>query len=230
MPGSAFSRLWDTIKPPSGDQGPKKPLTAQQRKQRQMILYTLGVIALGAIGWEIYAYIASAPQRAQKQFDEAEKLTGPAKYADAIAGFTKAIDIYPMPEAYLERGLAYHQLHQDDDALADLQRAIDLNGYASRAYAIRAGIYQKRGDTNRAMEEYAKSIQASPNVDAFYERGQIYESMGQHQKAIDDYDQAISYLRNAPYVYRARAFAKQNLGDEEGAENDRKIARSFERR
>src|SRR3984885_16380477 len=128
MAESPFTRLWNFIVPPKPLSGPKKPLTAQQRKQRKIIYGTVGVIATGALGWFIYSYIAAAPQRAQKQFDAAILLTGPGKYDQAIAGFTKAIDIWPqMASAYLERGLAHHQLHQDDDALADLDRALAID-------------------------------------------------------------------------------------------------------
>jgi len=206
-------------------------LTAQQRKQRKLVLGTAGVIILGALGWFAYSYVASAPQRAQKQFEEAVKLTGPGKYDQAIVEFTKAIDIWPqMSQAYLERALAHHQLNQDDDALADLDRALALDSSQARAYAIRAGIFLKRGQTDQAIQEYGRSIQASPNAEAYFELGEIFEAAGQHQKAVESYSSAISYIPTAPYVYRARAFAKQNLGDEAGAEDDRKIARGYERR
>ncbi len=229
MAESPLNRLWNFVVPTSST--PKKPLTAQQRKQRKFIYGTACVIAAGVLGWVVYSYIAAAPQRAQKQFDEAFKLTGPGNYDQAIAGFTKAINTWPdMASAYVERGLAHHYLNQDDDALADLDRALALDSSIARAYAIRAGIFHKRGQTDQAIQEYGRSIQAAPNVDAYFELGEIYEAAGQHQKAVDNYSLAISYLPTAPYIYRARAFAKQNVGDEAGAEEDRKTARSYERR
>ncbi len=224
-------RLWNTVKPPPAVKGPKKPMTAQRRKQRKMILATLGVVVIGGAGWGIYAYIAASPQRAKSQFDAAMLLMGSGKYEKAVDGFTHAIQIWPQyAEAYVERGISNHFLKQDELALADLDTAVQLNPSLFRAFNARGGIFRDRGDIKRAMDEYAKSIQAQPNVDAFFERGQIYEKLGQHREAIADYDNAIEYLRTAPHVYRARAFAKANLGDEDGAKQDRALARSFERR
>jgi tetratricopeptide (TPR) repeat protein len=230
MAESVLTRLWNVVKPPPPAKGAKKPLTAQGRKQRTMILVTLGIFATAGAGWGIYAYISAAPERAQAQFDAAELLMGPAQYSKAIVGFTRAIHTWPqLADAYVERGIAHHYLKEDELALADFDAALQINSSLPRAYAARASIYRDRGDVNRAMDEYGKSIQASPTVDAFFGRGQIYEKLGQHQEAISDYDRAIEYLRNAPHVYRARAFAKANMGDAEGAKSDRDLARSFER-
>ncbi len=177
-------RLWNTVKPPPAVKGPKKPMTAQRRKQRKMILATLGVVVIGGAGWGIYAYIAASPQRAKSQFDAAMLLMGSGKYEKAVDGFTHAIQIWPQyAEAYVERGISNHFLKQDELALADLDTAVQLNPSLFRAFNARGGIFRDRGDIKRAMDEYAKSIQAQPNVDAFFERGQIYEKLGQHQRS-----------------------------------------------
>jgi tetratricopeptide (TPR) repeat protein len=222
--------LWNAVKPPAAVPGVKKPMTPQRLKQRKMIFITLGVMAIAGLGWAVWAYIAAAPQRAKAQFDDSETLMYSGHYAKAVDGFTRALSIYTTAEAYLERGIAHHYLSQDDQALADYDRALQMDPALARAYTARGAISRAHGDVTQAMEEYTKSIQARPNVEAYYERGQLYEKLGQHQKAIDDYDEAITYLRDAPHVYRARAFSKANLGDEEGALADRKLAQSLERR
>lgn len=231
MNESVHTRLWNVVKPPPAVKGDRKPMTKQRRKQRRMILFLLGAIAIAGAGWEVYGYISSAPQRAHQQFDRAEELMGSGQYGKAVGGFTRALSIWPqMAEAYVERGLAHHRLADDDQALADLDRALQLDPSLSVAYAARGAISRDRGNVSLALEEYTKSIQSRPNVEAYFERAQLYEKLGQHQKAIADYDQAIAYLRDSPHVYRARAFAKENMGDEEGARADREIARSLEHR
>lgn len=195
-----------------------------------LLAVTASVILAGGVAWGIYSYIAAAPERAQRAFDEAERFMGPGDYAKAIDGYTRALRISPtMVSAHVGRGLAYHAAGNDDKALADLDQALQLDPNLAHAYAVRGAIYRSRGHIQQAIDEYAKSIQAQPNVNAYFERGQLYESLGQHAKAIADYDQAVAYLREAPHVYRARAFAKANLGDEEGAKADREMARSIER-
>ena len=153
--------MWDAVKPPPPVQGVKKPMTAQRRKQRRMILIALAVFVLVGLGWAVYGYMAAAPQRAQANFDDAENLMSSGHYADAVKGFTRAVEILPsMANAYVERGVAEHNLGEDEPALADFDRALGLDPNLSLAYATRGSISRDRGDVGRAMEEYTKSIQA----------------------------------------------------------------------
>jgi len=89
-------------------------------------------------------------------------------------------------------------------------------------------IYLEKHDQRQALGELNKSIAIHPTIEAYYQRGQILEAQGDHQKAIADYDLAIAQARDAPYVYRARALAKENLGDHDGASADRATAADIE--
>ncbi|HLH39554.1 MAG TPA: tetratricopeptide repeat protein [Bryobacteraceae bacterium] len=230
MTRSVFSRLWDAVKPPPAATRPgaKKKLTA---KQKRMLYGTASVLALAGLSWGAYAYIASAPQRADKEYQAAMKLMASGNYKDAIGKFSRAIVIWPQHfNAYLERGITHRYLNESDQALADFDRAIEINPNLASAYTARGFVYRDRGDTRRALQEFTKSIEVAPNVDAYFERGQTYEDLGEHQKAIDDYDQAIAELRDAPYVYRARSLARRNLGDLAGFDADQKMAAVLEHR
>lgn len=232
MSESVIARLWNAVKPPPpAEKRAKKPMTAQRRKQLRMIGVVFALLILGGAGWEVYAYIASAPDRAKAKFDEAMIDMGPGNYQKAIAGFTRAVAIWPrLADAYVQRGLAHHYLSEDYQALSDLDQALTVDSNSAQAHLVRGTILRDRKNTQAAMDEFTKSIQSQPGLDAYYERGQLYESLGQHEKAIADYDQAIEYLRNAPHVYRARAYAKANMGDLEGAKADRELAENYEHR
>jgi len=231
MARSVYTRVWDAVKPPPSATAPgsaNKKLTA---KQKRLLYATLAVVVLGVIAWPVYAFIASAPQRADKEYQAGMKLLGPGKYRDANLHFTRAIEIRPqLADAYLERGVSHRYLNEMDAALADLDQAVALNPNLARAYSARGFIYRERGDPQRAMEEFTKSLAIAPNVDAYFERGQTYEDLGQHQKAIEDYDRAIAEFREAPYVYRARSLARRNLGDTDGYTADQNTASQLEHR
>jgi tetratricopeptide (TPR) repeat protein len=203
----------------------------QRHRQRRLIAAACAFILLVAAGGAAYAYISSAPSRAERQFQTGMLLMGPGTYPDAIARFDQAINITPdAANYYLERGLAHQALLQTDAAVADLQKALDLDPNLAPAYNALGAIYRERGDNKRALDNLSKSIQLGATVDGYYQRGQIYEALGEHQKAIGDYDQSIAVERNAPYVYRARALAKHNVGDLAGAESDNKTADNIEHR
>ncbi|MBK8682037.1 MAG: tetratricopeptide repeat protein [Bacteroidetes bacterium] len=49
------------------------------------------------------------------------------KYEDAIASYTKVLELHPeASDAYYNRGLAYYYLYDDENACSDWKRAIDL--------------------------------------------------------------------------------------------------------
>jgi tetratricopeptide (TPR) repeat protein len=227
--GSLLTRWWNSIKPLPGETNQNASVTAQKRRQRQLIKRTIGIVALAAAGWGVYSYVASAPERANAQLQAGMQSMQPGAYREAITRFDRAVSIRPeLAEAYLERGIAHHFLGEAEPALADLDKALDLNPDLAAAYNERGAIYHERGDTPKAIEELSKSIKAQGTADGYYQRGQAYESLGQHQKAIEDYDQAVAQRRDAPYVYRARALSKEKLGDTEGAKQDRAKADSIE--
>jgi tetratricopeptide (TPR) repeat protein len=231
MSESAFTRFWNTVKPPPADNRPGSlKVTEQKRRQRRLVTMTLGVLVLSGLGSAAYSYVASAPQRADREFQEGMKMMSPGKYPDAVTHFTRALSISSqLPDAYLERGNAHRILGEPDAALADYQAAADLNPTLPAAFNGIALISLERHDLRHALEGFNKSIALHPTVEAYYQRGQILDSQGDHQKAIEDFDRAIGERPEAPYMYLARAVAKANVGDEEGAHADRLIASQLTR-
>jgi tetratricopeptide (TPR) repeat protein len=198
-------------------------------KQRLLISLALAFFFVTGVGLAIYGYTAGAPDRAETAYQAGMKLMEPGQYQNAIPLFTRAIRIRGTAKAYLERGNAYHFLGQTDQAIADFEKATEFDPSLTRAYSGLGSIYRDRGDRKRALEAFGKAISINPSVDALFERGEMFEAAGEHQKAIDDFTAAIDDLRDAPYIYRARALAKRNLGDNAGYEADRDQARAIER-
>lgn len=226
MPDSPVSRLWNSVKPPEAAHRVESITTLElRRRQRRLIAITLAILVVIGAGIWVANYILTAPQRADREFQAGMSSMHPGKYADAIAHFSRALSISPqLPKAYLERANAHRSLGENDAALADFQTAAELDGSLVDAHTGIAMGYIARKDNRHALEEFSKSIALRPTTDAYYQRGQLYEALGEHRTAIDDYDKAIAQQRDSPYIYNARALAKQNLGDEEGAKADRKIA------
>jgi tetratricopeptide (TPR) repeat protein len=204
---------------------------ARKRRQKWLIAGTAAALVLVAAGVATFNYIESAPQRSDKEFQEGMKNMRPGKYREAVVHLTKALEISPgRADAYLERADAHRTLQEQDLALADFESAALLNPNLAAAHNGIAVIYIDRHDFPRALEELNKSLALQPNLEAYYHRAEILEAQGEHQKAVADYDLAIAQERDAPYMYRARAKAKENLGDLEGAHADRELASGIERR
>ncbi len=202
---------------------------AQKRKQRRLINRTLGTLLVLAAGGYGYTYFGSAPERARAEMALGVKQMAPGAYAEAIGHFDRAIGIWPeLAEAYLNRAVAEHDVSQRAAALLDLEKALDVNPNLTRAYNERGQIYLENGDPQKAIADFNSSLKVKPSLEGYYQRGQAYEALGQHEKAIADYDAAITEFREAPYAYRARAAAKRNAGDREGATFDEQAADRIE--
>ncbi|MEQ1885832.1 MAG: tetratricopeptide repeat protein [Bryobacteraceae bacterium] len=229
-PESFVARWWNAIRPLPSEQVTDPAVLAQKRKQRKLIRSTVTVVlVLVAAGYGFHHY-TSAPERARAEYEAGMRMMGPNSYPEAIKTFTHSISIWPnIPQAYLNRGIAYYHTSQRNEALDDFDRAIQLDPNLVQAYDEQGRIALEKRDTKKAIESFSKSLSIKPSTDGFYARALAYESIGEHQKAIDDFDKAIAERVDAPYAYRARASAKASLGDMEGAKADREIALSIER-
>jgi tetratricopeptide (TPR) repeat protein len=222
---SIITRWRKAVAPVPVSGTPDAAVLAQKRKQRRLITRTIGVVLLLAAGGYAYSYLANAPERARAEMALGIKKLGPGTYGEAIRRFDRAISIWPeFAEAYLNRAVAEHDVSQRGPALIDLEKALDLDPNLVRAYHERGQIYLENGEPGKALPEFDKSIQVKPTLAGYYQRGQVYETLGEHQKAIADYDAAIHEFGDAPYTYRARATAKRNAGDREGAAADEQVA------
>jgi tetratricopeptide (TPR) repeat protein len=229
MEVESFLTRWRKAVRPPAQKGASAALLAQKRKQRKLIERTLAVILLAGAGWYVYSYLASAPDRARAESALGVKVMGPGTYEQAIRHFDRAVQIWPeYAEAYVNRAVAEHDVSQREAALADLDKALDLDPSLTRAYNERGQIYLENGDLQKAIRECTKSIDVKPTLDGYYQRGEAYEKLGEHEKAIADFGAAIGEFREAPYVYRARAAARRNFGDREGAQADDANAQRIE--
>jgi tetratricopeptide (TPR) repeat protein len=229
MAVESFITRWRKAVRPLPRATPSAALLALQRRQRRLIHRTLAVVVLAGAAWLVYNYLADAPQRARAELALGLQKLAPGAYQEALLHFDRAIQIWPeYGDAYLNRALAEHDQSQPAAALADLDKALDLDPDSTRAYNQRGQIYLENGDARKAIQEFTKSIQLAPTLDGHYQRGEAYEKLGDHQKAIADFDAAILQSGEAPYAFRARAAAKLANGDRAGAVADQQKARLIE--
>src|SRR5579862_4432271 len=227
MPRTFLARVWKAVKPPP----PLPERRRLNRAQRRLIRVTSIMLALGASAWAIYAYIASAPDRADSHYRQGMRLLGSGDFQGAAAQFTKAIDILPdYADAYLGRGKARQAAGQTEAARADFEKAIAIDPTLEPAYTSRGIIERSQGDSQKALADFTRSVHLHPTSDAYYQRGLTYQTLDQPKLALADYDSAIAYDPGVPGIYLARAEAKRDLGDLEGAQTDQQTADDLEKK
>jgi tetratricopeptide (TPR) repeat protein len=83
---------------------------------------------------------------------------------DAVStDFTRAIELHPGHNVYLHKALAFSQMEEYDQAISDLNKAIDIKKDYAYAYLNRGVIYQKLGEKEKAMADYQHTIDLETN-------------------------------------------------------------------
>ncbi len=120
--------------------------------------------------------------------------------------WTDVMEKYPNTFlAYKNRGYYYQSINEDDKALADYNKVLQLNPRYEEAYNNRANIYNKRGQYDLALADYnmAISIDTSYSV-LFMNRAICYDKTGRYDKAIADFTRAIKLNPADANSYNAR--------------------------
>ncbi|MEZ0227715.1 MAG: tetratricopeptide repeat protein, partial [Planctomycetota bacterium] len=101
-------------------------------------------------------------------------------------------------------------------ALADANRAIELDPKNALAWALRGCCRSNRGDQPSAIADFDQAIALDPKADqAWVNRGIARAKAGEARGALADFDRAIE-LRRTAFALRHRAGVKKLLEDFEG--------------
>lgn len=96
------------------------------------------------------------------------------------------------PLAYFNRGLSYHEQGSYTRAIADYNRAIQLQPDFAMAYTHRGAAYSQQGNYTQAIADYTQAIQLQPdNAVAYYNKACTYSLQKDIKSALENLQQAI---------------------------------------
>lgn len=120
--------------------------------------------------------------------------------------------------AYNNRCNAYNSKGEYDRAIADCNRAIELNQNYAEAYDNRGDAYDGKGEHDRAIADFTRAIMLNPkDAAAHYDRGLAYRHKGDNDRAIADYTRAIALKPDYAEAYGNRGNAHGAKGDYDAA-------------
>jgi tetratricopeptide (TPR) repeat protein len=129
----------------------------------------------------------------------------------------------------VNRGIEKGKNGDLDGALADFDRAIELDPKDDAAYYNRAQAKRLKKDAGGAIADYTRAIElGSKNPAAYNNRGNARSENNDRDGAIADYTQAIELKRDYARAYYNRAVTKQAKGDATGADADFKAAEKLD--
>ena len=121
-------------------------------------------------------------------------------HQQAIENFTQVIEFNPefnpnFVAAYSNRCLAYLQLKQYHNAIADCTVALKKAPSNTEAYLNRGLAEYRLGNYQAAILDHNQVIQLKPHdFRAYYNRGLAYAALKNHPKAIRDYNLALTQI------------------------------------
>lgn len=127
-------------------------------------------------------------------------------FNEALDDINKAIEYSRkdgrfLSELYYDRALIKNNLRRANDAMEDIEKAIDADPANARAYGFRGHLYIIKGDYHRALSDLNRSIELDRNLFPSYEtRSRAYEALGQVNEALADMKTALSLRPNDPNI------------------------------
>ncbi len=126
------------------------------------------------------------------------------------------------PQFYLTRGIVSIKKGKFEDAIEDLNRALDLSQgmndklFENKIYINRGAAYQKLMQNDAALNDYSKAILLyDDNPDVYLYRGVLYYQQNDHPEALKDFDEVIKLDPENPFAYynRGMIYLKQEIMD-----------------
>ncbi len=113
-----------------------------------------------------YPYYGHPPvetdKNAEKHFELGVECTNKKGLLCAIEEFSKSIEHHPYSATYANRATAYMELKMFDEAIEDIDRAIEMKSNIAGLLAIKGRILYKMGEDEKGLKLINKSIRIHP--------------------------------------------------------------------
>lgn len=113
---------------------------------------------------------------------------------------------------HLFRGFFSFNRYKTDEAILELNKAIELDPQYAIAYSHRADAFRDKRLIKEALADYGKSIELAPKyTTAYLNRANLYADNSDFDRAIDDYNHALEVepLNIIAYYNRGNTYAKK---------------------
>jgi tetratricopeptide (TPR) repeat protein len=154
-------------------------------------------------------------RQAHEAFQRGDRFAG-------IVALTRAIDSGELSQEQLEfalqmRAIAYLITHQEDQALVDASRLLQLEPDRGRALLLRAEIEERKGMSDAALADVDKalkdeSLSKGDRVEANIVRGTVWGERQEHGRALAAFELALELDGDSVDARLGRAMAWRGLG------------------
>ena len=154
------------------------------------------------------------PQDLNARFVLADQLRVLKEYDRSLAAYEEAHRLAPGDvRFYTGRGQLYAEQGRKEEALADLEEAVQVAPRSAEAWFY-LGIYRWRfrHDAAGALDALRKAVELNPNAWYAAELGNVYRDSGNLPAAVAAYEQAVTLPGRNAYTWYCLGQAYQMLG------------------
>ena len=121
-------------------------------------------------------------------------------YDNAIEWYSAAIEAKEDAKSFFNRGVAFMAKGELDKALADYDKAIQLEPTAASPFVNRGLLLQRMGKTAQGINDMSEAFKLDPkDASILLNRGLLYMNLSMLDRAIADFTQATEiWMRTTP--------------------------------
>jgi tetratricopeptide (TPR) repeat protein len=141
--------------------------------------------------------------------------------------FTFTISCTESANSHNLRGLKLYQAGKYEEALLEYNKAIEIQPKDYAYYFNRARTYLEMGETAKAISDYTKVIELSPDLflfRAYYGRGYTHFEAHQYDAAIADFNKSISIDPKDEWSYYWRGSSHEWKWEITGDKGEQELA------
>lgn len=170
---------------------------------------------------------SSAKEQASKLVEQAIAQIKDQKFEDAIASLNKAVETdHENSEASFQRAGILADVGQDQLALSDYSRAVELNPNDVRYRNMRGLFLLTRSQLDQALTDFSEAVRIDPKyIQAWNNRGLVKLAKTDFHSAIDDFNKAVEIDPTYADGFNNRGFAwfKMEVYDKALADFDKTL-------
>lgn len=107
---------------------------------------------------------------------------------ESLNACSRLVTVSPTPEVYILRALAYESLGKVNEAVADLNSAIELERDNAASWSERGSFYARNERYAEALSDLTRALELDPqDIQAYSSRALVYRKTERYVQAIDDY-------------------------------------------
>jgi tetratricopeptide (TPR) repeat protein len=132
------------------------------------------------------------------------------------------------PELLVQRGYAWQDAKDFKRAMADFERAIEVEPFCVSALAACGSLQYNMADYDLSIDYCSRAVGIEPeHVAALCTRAAAYLKKGQPERALEGFERVLNMAPGERGALLWRGVAKEVLGDVQGAAKDFAMARAL---